>query len=282
MRSTVLAVFLAGIALLLLEPLQRKLRGLLKNQHARIWAVPFLLTGIFAACAALAGVYDLRLILLVLGYTAAPVGAARWSPLLATALLWLPMEFAVAAHLVPRAAQGFLHSVGYGVAILLALALFVAYRPLAGMKYNLPQRFSDLWLPFVGFALVAPVLIVVGLATGFIPWPHLPHQAGSRMAAAAGIIFVGTALPEEILFRALIQNLLMHRLGGGTATLILASVIFGLAHLDNGPQAVPNWRYAIVATIAGYAYGRVFQKASTVLSSAGLHTLVNWTKHMFF
>ena len=37
------------------------------------------------------------------------------------------------------------------------------------------------------------------------------------MAAAAGLIFVGTALPEEILFRALIQNLLMQRFGPGTA-----------------------------------------------------------------
>ena len=102
------------------------------------------------------------------------------------------------------------------------------------------------------------------------------------MAAAVGIIFVGTALPEEILFRALIQNLLMQRQGPSARTLLLASVIFGAAHLDNGPQPVPNWRYMILATIAGYAYGRVFQKSSTILSSAALHTMVDWTKHFYF
>ena len=102
------------------------------------------------------------------------------------------------------------------------------------------------------------------------------------MAAAGGIIFAGTAVPEEILFRSLIQNLLTLRWGGGWRTLLAASVIFGCAHLDNGPQPLPNWRYMILATIAGLAYGQVFQRASTVLSSAGLHTLVDWTKHFFF
>jgi hypothetical protein len=102
------------------------------------------------------------------------------------------------------------------------------------------------------------------------------------MAAAVGLIYAGTALPEEILFRSLIQNLLMQRFGSGAGTLLAASFIFGCAHLDNGPQALPNWRYMILATIAGVAYGKVFQKASSVLSSAGLHMLVDWTKHFFF
>ena len=64
--------------------------------------------------------------------------------------------------------------------------------------------------------------------------------------------------------------------------LLAAAFIFGCAHLNNGPQALPNWRYMILATIAGLAYGRVFQRASTVLSSATLHMLVDWTKHFFF
>ncbi len=102
------------------------------------------------------------------------------------------------------------------------------------------------------------------------------------MAAAAGVIFAGTALPEEILFRSLIQNLLMLRLGATPRTLLAASIIFGAAHLDNGPQPLPNWRYMILATIAGVAYGRVFQKSSSVVSSALLHTMVDWTKHFFF
>jgi hypothetical protein len=172
--------------------------------------------------------------------------------------------------------------VAYGIAILLGLVLWTGFRSFAGMKYNPPRQARDLWLPLAGFALVAPALAAVGIALGFIPPPHWPVQSAGRMAAAVGIIYAGTALPEEILFRALIQNLLMQRFGSGTRTLLAASLIFGCAHLDNGPQPLPNWRYMILATIAGFAYGKVFQKASTVLSSAGLHMLVDWTKHFFF
>jgi membrane protease YdiL (CAAX protease family) len=202
---------------------------------------------------------------------------------LAIALLWFPLEFpGVVADWIPRPVQGFLHSVAYGVAILLALALFLGFRTFEGMKYRWPAKRRDWALPVSGFLTVAPVLIVVGIAIGFIPLPHLPTASAERMAISAGIIFVATAIPEEILFRSLIQNLLMIRFGATWGTLIVASIIFGAAHLDNGPQAVPNWRYFIEATIAGVAYGRVFQRAGSVVSSALLHMMVDWTKHFFF
>ena len=75
---------------------------------------------------------------------------------------------------------------------------------------------------------------------------------------------------------------MMQRFGATWRTLFWASFVFGCAHLDNGPQPLPNWRYMIVATIAGLAYGRVFQKSSSVVSSALLHMMVDWTKHFFF
>jgi len=212
----------------------------------------------------------------------APDGPPHAFDFLAILLLWLPIEFGAGQNLIPRPAQGFLHSVAYGIAILLGLTLFLGYRGFPGMKINLPKGLRDLWLPLAAFVLLAPVLIVLGMAIGFLPAPHLPVQSAGRMAAAAGIILAGTALPEEILFRALIQNLLMQRFGSGWRTLLAASVIFGAAHLDNGPQALPNWRYAILATVAGWAYGKVFYKSTTVLSSALLHTLVDWTKHFWF
>ena len=62
----------------------------------------------------------------------------------------------------------------------------------------------------------------------------------------------------------------------------MASFIFGCAHLNNGPQPLPNWRYMILATIAGFAYGKVFQRSSSVWGSATLHAMVDWTKHLFF
>jgi len=294
----VLALLLAAVFGFLAPGIQDRVRGLLRAHPRAVWAAPLVLTAIFGAASALAAAYSLPLILTVLIYTSAPVACAvlagsrriavtgrslPWAfDFLAVLLLWLPLEFAAGAALVPRPAQGFLHSVAYGIAILLGLALFLCYRCLPGLKYNLPSTGSDLRLPLAAFAIAAPVLAALGYAIGFIPPPHLPTAGGARMSTAGAVIFVGAALPEEILFRSLIQNLLFLRFGASLRTLAAASLIFGSAHLDNGPQPLPNWRYMIVATIAGIAYGKVFQKSSTVLSSAVLHTMVDWTKHFFF
>jgi len=293
MHMWVPALLLAAVFSFFAPPVQSALRGTFTRRPALIWAIPWVLTAIFGGSAVLANAWSWPLGLLVLAYTAAPVTCAavagpgpakRPSGLdfLAILLLWLPIEFAAGASLVPVSARGFLHTVAYGVAILLGLLLFLSFRGFPGLKYNLPRNLRDAWLPLVGFAAVAPLLILLGIVIGFIPPPHLPAKSAASMAAAAGVIFAGTALPEEILFRSLIQNLLMLRFGRRASVLFAASLIFGCAHLDNGPQPLPNWRYMILATIAGIAYGRLYQRASTVLCSASLHCLVDWTKHFFF
>jgi uncharacterized protein len=285
-QIAILFVMLACVLAFLAPAVQRGLQSALKNRPGLVFAAPVLLTAFFAAASAMVGAFSATLTLLVLLYASAPTlllfAQSARGDFLAILLLWLPIEFGAGGSLIPRAQQGFLHSVAYGIAILLGLTLFLGLRRIDGMKYNLPRDWRDFWLPLAGFAMVAPVLIAVGIAIGFIPPPHLPTQSAGKMAAAVGIIFAGTALPEEILFRALIQDLMMQRFGTGARTLFWASFIFGCAHLDNGPQSIPNWRYMIVATIAGIAYGRVFQKSRSVVSSAVLHMMVDWTKHFFF
>jgi len=291
-QTTAQALLLAAVLAFFAPALQEGLRSVLRRRPAWIWIAPPLLTTVFCAAALIPAVLSVPLLLLILIYTSVPVlcaflqgpGGSRPTALdfLTVLLLWLPIEFGAGARLIPRPAQGYLHSVAYGIAIILGLVLFLGFRSFPGLKYNVPRHAGDYWLPLAGFAMVAPILAVVGIALGFIPFPHLPAPDVGRMARMAGLIYVATALPEEILFRALIQNLMMQRFGESARTLLAASFIFGCAHLDNGPQPLPNWRYMILAAIAGLAYGKVFQKASTVLSSAGLHMLVDWTKHFFF
>lgn len=293
MALWVLALLLGSILSFFFASIRKSVSGVLRRRPALIWAVPFLLTGIFSVAAALVDGGSLPLSGLILAYTSGPVLStwlgrsgsvdrpSAWD-FLTVLLLWLPLEFATGAALVPRPARGYLHNVAYGIAILLALLLFLGFRRTPGLKYNGPDDVRDAWWPLTGFAAAAPVLVLLGVALGFIPPPHPPLQSARSMAAAVAVIFLGTALPEEILFRSLVQNLLMQRFGTGWRTLLAASFIFGCAHLNNGPQPLPNWRYLILATLAGIAYGAVFQKASTVLSSATLHMLVDWTKHVFF
>ncbi len=223
-QTAFLVVLLAAIFSLLAPGLQRRLQTLLHRRPTILWTAPVLLTAIFVAASCLVDAFSVPLTLLVLGYTLAPVLVAHVQgpaiaprptslDFLGVLILWLPIEFAAGARLVPRPVQGFLHSVAYGIAILLGLLLWTGFRAFAGMKYNPPRQSRDFWLPLAGFAMVAPVLAVVGIAIGFIPMPHPPVQSAGRMAAAVAIIYAGTALPEEILFRALIQNLLMQRFG---------------------------------------------------------------------
>jgi membrane protease YdiL (CAAX protease family) len=169
------------------------------------------------------------------------------------------------------------------VAIALALILFAIYRRFQGMKYNPPQRISDLGIAAAGFACAAATLIPLGLAVGFIDRMHPPPSISlARLAVRVFLIFVATALPEEILFRSLVQNWLVQRFGPSNSVVGVAAVIFGVSHLNNAPGTLPNWRYAIVASLSGFIFGIVFKKSTTVLSSAMVHTGVNTVKYLFF
>jgi membrane protease YdiL (CAAX protease family) len=269
---------------LLSQRVQARLRSVVYRRRALVLAGPLLLTGIFMTAAWSAGAAGTRLFLLVLAYTLAPTLCVLLpqGDLTAILLLWLPLEFAAGASLVPKPAQGYLHAVAYGVGIVLALWLFVIYRGLKGVKYNLPRSPRDLLYPAIGFAFLAPVLGVLGVVLGFMPHMHALHVAWYKAVLRYVTIFCATALPEEILFRGLIQNWLMQHFGVTTSTLLAAGFIFGCSHLNNGPLPLPNWRYMILATIAGVVFGRVFQKSTSILSSASLHAAVDTVKYAFF
>lgn len=292
MHTLVLALLLLTILGILSPAVQRGTRARLKSHPALLFAVPVVLTLLFSGLAAASGAFSFPLALLILLYLFLPAlaafvqGSAMAKPtgldFAIILLLWLPLEFSAGEHLVPKPAQGFLHSVAYGIAIILALAIFLGFRALPGMKYTVP-RARDLAYGAAAFCIAAPILIAAGRLLHFIPPFHPPaHPTVASISLTFAAIFCGTALPEEILFRSLIQNWLMQRYGFTTRMLFVSAFIFGCAHLDNGPQPLPNWRYMILATIAGVAYGKAFQKSSSVFSSVTCHALVDATKHVFF
>ena len=292
-RIWVPALFLITVFILFHGGVQAALRRWVRSKPARVFLAPAILALVFCLAAWYVGVTSLPLAVLALMYVfvpsacmyaqgtdaAAPTGVDAAVVL----LLWLPLELSAGAPFVPKAAQGFLHTVAYGVAITTAIWLFLLFRGLDGMKYNLPRGARDFLYPLAGFAVSAALLIPLGLALGFLKPFHLPGDlTASRVVRTFLIIWAATALPEEILFRSLIQNGMMRVWGGGARTLAAAGILFGAAHLNNGPGVLPNWRYMILASVAGIIYGKVFQKSKSVTSSALLHALVNTTRHIFF
>ena len=96
-------------------------------------------------------------------------------------------------------------------------------------------------------------------------------------------IYITVAIPEEFLFRGVLQNFLVKSFHGRRHELyglLLASVLFGAAHLHHAP--VPNWRYAIMATLAGIFYGNAFRTRQRTSASAFTHALVDASWHFWF
>jgi len=92
---------------------------------------------------------------------------------------------------------------------------------------------------------------------------------------AVGFTFLFIAIPEELFFRGWVQNLLERRLGR-TPALLGTAVVFGLAHFNK--RAVHfNWRYVVMAALAGVFYGRAWLKERRVGASAITHALVDAT-----
>ena len=86
-------------------------------------------------------------------------------------------------------------------------------------------------------------------------------------------VFLFIALPEELYFRAWVQNFLERRLGRRPA-LVIASAIFGFSHF-NKRSAHFNWRYVLLATIAGIFYGRAWREQRRMPASTITHATVD-------
>ena len=84
--------------------------------------------------------------------------------------------------------------------------------------------------------------------------------------------YAAVALAEEFAFRGITQNLLTASLRKPFVAQLVASVLFGLVHLPTG--TFPNWRYALVAAVAGWFYGRAYAEGRSIAPAMVAHTLV--------
>ncbi|MGH9452639.1 MAG: CPBP family intramembrane glutamic endopeptidase [Terriglobia bacterium] len=159
---------------------------------------------------------------------------------------------------------------------------FSAIRKLEGIGYRLLLRKKDGWeglANLVGFIILA---IPLGYLLHFIRF-HPHHVSLGTFAFQLFAIYITVAIPEEVLFRGILQNFLTQSFQSGrkkTYGLAMASVIFGLSHLHHAP--VPNWRYAIMATLAGFFYGNAYMHRQRTSASALTHALVDTLWHFWF
>lgn len=149
---------------------------------------------------------------------------------------------------------------------------FVFLKPLPGVGFDLRVRLRDLALGLREFVLYVPMALVIGLGLDFLHlhagWPGILRLVGAWL-----FTFFLIAVPEELFFRGWLQNLL-ERWMGRCGALTTTAVLFGLSHF-NKRTAFFNWKYVLLATIAGVFYGRAWRPERRVGASAITHASVD-------
>ena len=151
---------------------------------------------------------------------------------------------------------------------------FLVVRRLEGVGFDLRYTKKDVLRGLGEYLLYAVVAIPLGLWLGFLHW-HAILPSPLRVITAFVFTFLFIAIPEELFFRGWLQNLLERRMGR-TAALLATAIIFGLAHWNK--RAIHfNWRYVLMAAIAGVFYGRAWRAQRRVGASALTHATVDTT-----
>jgi len=201
--------------------------------------------------------------------------------LLAVMAAWFPMELGLLQGLWAHGNVDPSYLIGKTLSVSVLVVGFRAVRPMTGLGYRWRLRLEDVGTAAMLLAIFLVPAIPFGIVTHFVAWVPKPSSFSGIVFRALGIgLFI--ALPEEILFRGVIFNLLQKwttgRFGPYPA-LVLSSVIFGLAHLNNFPYG--DWRYTLLATYAGFCYGWCYLRTGNLMAGILTHTGVDMIHRLF-
>jgi membrane protease YdiL (CAAX protease family) len=172
-----------------------------------------------------------------------------------------------------------------------ALYCYLVVKPLEGIGYDLTPRFSDVKTGLRELLFYMPIVLPLGFWLGFLQF-HRATPPLFMVPAAWIFTFAFVAMPEELFFRGLVQNLLERRMTR-TLALLMASILFGLSHFNKhagghflvsiaGHSFLFNWRYVLLATIAGIFYGRAWRDKRRLFASSITHTSVDTVWSLLF
>jgi uncharacterized protein len=156
-----------------------------------------------------------------------------------------------------------------------ALAILILRGNVKAEYRFIPSRKE--WLTgFRYFIMMLPVIAPAYWALGLVKLR--PHPNGVPLTVLLGIgtfllVLWVVALSEEFFFRGLLQQWLEDWTGSRNAALIVASLLFGCAHLGFH-RIFPNWRWAIIAAILGIFCGLAWRTSRSVQAAMVTHALI--------
>jgi uncharacterized protein len=154
-------------------------------------------------------------------------------------------------------------------------------RRMEGIGFSFIPRPGEWRIGVRNYLLFLPLGAAIAFAIGFVR-PD-PVALNLRTLLVAIGTFLGTlwvlAVAEEFFFRGLLQQLLARKLRKETVAIAVASLIFGAAHL--GAREFPNWKFALLATLAGLFYGQAYSQTGSIRAAMVTHALVVTTWRVF-
>jgi membrane protease YdiL (CAAX protease family) len=141
----------------------------------------------------------------------------------------------------------------FEISALLQILLTIWYIKRRGILIGLSFSKKDFSIVLKSLAILALILIPVGLQSGFLKFN--PRLEINHLANTALGYYLFVAPSEELIFRGVLQNLLERSVRPWLA-LLISNILFATiyTHVAGGNQ-FPNWHYVGMAFIAGLAYG---------------------------
>ena len=128
-------------------------------------------------------------------------------------------------------------------------------------------------------AIIAVAFLVGYVLNAFFNFRKITwQQANFSKIVLTSVYAIAFAVPEEILFRGIVQGVLLQFVDSAFLIILISSAIFGLAHLPNGARGFHskdwNWNFAFVVFLAGLPLSLIFAITHSLLIPTLLHAFL--------
>ena len=176
-----------------------------------------------------------------------------------------------------------LEALGQAMWIRTGAFALLSVRRVQGVGFGFWPSAREWKIGAIFFVLMLPVVAALAWWIGYGKF-HPPEANWIRTPVIVVLTFFGglwvLALGEEFFFRGLLQQWMSGWLRNQWAGLIATSLLFGSVHLWY--RSFPNWRFAVLAAVAGVFYGLAFRQASSIRASMVTHALTITMVRVFY
>jgi membrane protease YdiL (CAAX protease family) len=173
-----------------------------------------------------------------------------------------------------------MEALGQAMWIRTGLLAILSVRRVKGIGFGFWPEAREWGIGAAYFVAFLPLAAGLGWAIDFTH-PRMPGPGWEKLLP---LTFFGTlwvlALGEELFFRGLLQQWMIGWLGNEWGGLTVTALLFGSVHLFY--NEFPNWRFALLAALAGVFYGLAFRSGKGIRASMVTHALTVTTWKTFF